>query len=405
MAAEESLLSDVTVLDVTQVVAGSFASMALADLGAEVIKIERPDGGDIGRSMPPFVGEMSSYFSAVNRNKRSIAVDLSTTAGQDVVRDLAADADVLVENHPAGRMEKFGLGYEELSTVNPAIVYCSITGFGQTGPYATIPALDMMAQAMSGHMSLTGPPEGKPYRAGLPIGDLTGSMYAISSILGALYKRAIGDGDGQYLDVSMTDGLIAWLSVRAGYTFATGEAYPRTGNALEEYVPYDVFETADGYLAVIVATEAHWRKLCAGIDRPELAEDDRFATMADRRANREAVTELLSEALAERSAIEWFESLAADGVPIAPVYDTKEVWEDNHVQARNLKQELDVSGEAFAAIDFPVKFSATPTDIRRGVPKLGEDTRELLQSHGYGDDDIDRLVADGVVGTPDAADD
>ncbi|MFB6211525.1 MAG: CaiB/BaiF CoA transferase family protein [Halobacteriales archaeon] len=405
MSAEEGLLSEVTVLDVTQVVAGSFASMALADMGAEVIKIERPDGGDIGRSMPPFVGEMSSYFSAVNRNKRSVAVDLSTADGQTIIRDLAAEADVLVENHPAGRMAKFGLDYDALSEVNPAIIYCSITGFGQTGPYASIPALDMMAQAMSGHMSLTGPPDGKPYRAGLPIGDLTGSMYAVSSILGALYKRAIGNGEGQYIDVSMTDGLIAWLSVRAGYTFATGEAYPRTGNALQEYVPYDVFETADGYLAVIVATEAHWRKLCTGIGRPELAEDDRFATMADRREHREAVTDHLSEALADRSAIEWFETLAPDGVPIAPVYDTKEVWADDHVTARGLKQELSVSGESFGAIDFPVKFSETPTSIRRGVPKLGADTRELLTAHGYDDETIAQLIADGVVGTPETVDD
>lgn len=396
-----TFLDDVRVLDLTQVVAGSFASMSLADLGADVLKVERPETGDLGRSNPPFVGGQSSYFAAVNRNKRSIAVDLSTEDGQSVIRDIAREADVLVENHPPGRLEGFGLGYEDLRAVNEALVYCSITGFGQTGPYADIPALDMVAQALSGHMSLTGPADGPPFRAGLPIGDLTAASYAVQSILAALYRRE-SSGEGEYIDVSMTDSLISWLTVRAGYTFATDQAYPRTGNELKEFVPYNVYETADGYLAVIVATERHWRQLCEAIDRAELATDERFATVEARRERRAEVNELLAGALSSKSAEAWFDRFAEYGVPSAPVRDTRSVWADDHVQVREMRRPMSIDGADFWAIDYPAKFDGTETDLRYGVPELGEHTLEALQEIGYDDDRIESLLSEGILDSSNA---
>ena len=263
-------LDGVTVLDITQMVAGPFASMQLADLGADVYKIERPDGGELGRSNPPFVEGRSAYFASVNRNKRSVALDLKSEDGQAAFRSLAAEADVIVENNPPGRMEGFGLGYEGIRELNPGIVYCSISGFGQTGPYRELPALDIVAQAMSGVMSMTGPGDGKPYRAGVPIGDIAASMYAVQSIVMALFQ-AERTGEGDYLDVSMVDCLVQWLTVRAGYTWGAGEPYPRSGNSLEEFVPYGVWDTADGYLAVVVVADHHWERPCAVIDREEPA--------------------------------------------------------------------------------------------------------------------------------------
>lgn len=390
------LLDDLTVLDVTQVVAGSVASMHLADLGADVLKIERPGTGDLGRSNPPFVGGRSSYFASVNRNKRSVAVDLKDERGRDALLDLAAQADVLVENHPPGRLPSFGLGYEAVAERNPGLVYCSITGFGQTGPRADLPALDMVAQAASGHMGLTGPPDGPPYRAGLPIGDLAGAAFAVQSTLAALLRRE-RTGEGAYLDVSMTDALVSWLTVRAGYTFATGEAYPRTGNELREFVPYNVYATADGHLAVIVATDRHWRRLCDALDRPELGKDDRFATVEARREHREAVNELLTEALDERTTTAWFERLANRGVPAAPVHDTQSVWEDEQVQTRDLRRELALGGEPFGAIAYPTKVRGERFELDHGVPDLGEHTREALLTVGYDDDTVDDLVAAGVL--------
>lgn len=395
-----TFLDDVTVLDLTQVVAGSFASMTLADLGAEVLKVERPGTGDIGRTNPPFVDGQSSYYASVNRNKRSIAVDLSSEAGREVILDLGREADILVENHPPGRLEDFGLGYDALRSVNEEIIYCSITGFGQTGPYADIPALDMVAQAVSGHMSLTGPPDGPPYRAGLPIGDLTGASYAVQSILAVLYRRE-STGTGEYIDVSMTDSLISWLTVRAGYSFATGEAYPRTGNELREFVPYNVYETADGHLAVIVATDRHWRRLCEGIDRPELADDERYTTVEARRAHRAEVNEILASTFAEKSADDWFEHLAAKGVPVAPIRDTKSVWADDHVRSRDLRHHMPLGESAFWSIDYPAKFEEVEIgDRQHDVPDIGEDTVDILRSVGYDDDRIDQLREAGIIDHP-----
>lgn len=382
-------LADVTVLDVTQMVAGPFASMQLADLGADVYKVERPDGGELGRKNPPFIDDRSAYFAAVNRNKESIALDLASDRGREAFLDLAGEADVIVENNPPGRMEKFGIGYETVREHNPGIVYCSITGFGETGPYSDLPALDIVVQALSGVMSMTGPAEGPPQRAGVPIGDIAASMYAVQSVILSLFERR-RTGEGEYLEVALLDCLVQWLTVRAGYAWGTDDAYPRMGNSLREFVPYGVWETGDGYLAVVVVADHHWRRLCEVIDRPELATDERFATGAARRQHREAVDDLLRTALASASAEEWFDRLRGRQVPAAPIRDTLEVWEDDHVRTRDLLTSVRDGDHEVPAIRYPVAVGDGTID--RGVPALGGATRDALAEAGFDAADIDTIV-------------
>lgn len=396
------MLDNVKVLDITQVISGSFASMTLADMGAEVVKIERPQGGDVSRHNPPYVGDFSSYFISVNRNKMSVSLDLKSEDGRSLFLDLSEKADVIVENFTPGTMEKLGIDYETIAERNPAIVYCSITGFGQDGPYASHPALDIIAQAMSGNMSITGPVESQPYRSGIPVADIAGSMYAVQGILGALYQRA-RSGEGQHLDVSMLDSIISWLTVRAGSSFATGEPYPRMGNKLEEFVPYGVFETSDSYLAVVVVQDHHWAKLCEAIGRPELAEDERFRTADQRRANRDELEALLERELSEKSTDEWFDEMAAAGVPAGPIYDTKEVWEDEHVRARGVRSDIDVGDRQFPVIDHPINSTAGDLGHPEGVPRVGENSRSALAEMGYSRTEIEALIERGVVGTPETS--
>jgi len=385
-------LSDVTVLDVTQLVSGPFAGLQLADLGADVYKVERPDGGELGRSNPPFVEGRSVYFAAMNRNKESIALDLSSDRGREAFLALAAEADVIVENNPPGRMERFGLDYETVRERNPGIVYCSITGFGQDGPYAELPALDIVVQALSGVMSMTGPADRGPHRAGVPIGDIAASMYAVQSIVLALLERRDG-GEGQYLDVSMLDCLVQWLTVRAGYSWGTGEPYPRMGNSLREFVPYGAYETADGWLAVVVVADHHWERLCRVIGRPELADDERFATAGARREHREAVEDLLAAAFAEATAEEWFGPLREHRVPAAPVRDTLAVWDDEHVRARDLQTTVRDGDHEVPAITYPVAVGGVGDTVPGDVPHLGGATRGALREAGFDAADIDAIQA------------
>jgi formyl-CoA transferase len=392
-------LDGVTVLDVTQMVSGPFATMQLADLGADVVKIERPGGGELGRSNPPFVGGRSTYFASVNRNKRSVALDLGTEAGREAFLSLAAVADVVVENHPPGRMDRFGLDYESVRERNPEVVYCSISGFGQDGPYRELPALDLVAQATAGVMSMTGPADGDPYRSGVPIGDIAASMYAVQSVVLALFRRE-RTGEGDRIDVSMVDCLASWLTVRAGHSFGTGRPYPRMGNALDEFVPYGVFETGEGYLAVAVVADHQWRRLCAALGHEAYAEDDRFATNEARREHRETVDAVLEAALADASATEWFDRLREARVPVAPVYDTLELWEDEHVRSRGLRTTVEDGGREVRAIRHPVAFDAIEPEIREGVPGLGEHTEEALADAGVPTDVVERLV--GAIDPPEA---
>jgi crotonobetainyl-CoA:carnitine CoA-transferase CaiB-like acyl-CoA transferase len=390
-----SLLSDISVLDVTQVISGSFASMMLADMGADVVKVERPETGDFGRANPPFVDDRSAYFMSMNRNKKSVTLDFSADEGQEAFLRLAEKADVIIENLKPGTLTKFGLDYEAVRERNEGIIYCSVSGFGQNGPYADLPALDIIVQAFSGNMSMTGPKDGQPYRSGIPVGDIAGSMYASQSVLAALHQRD-RTGEGQYIDVSMAEGLISWLTVRAGYTFATGEPYPRTGNQMDEVVPYGLYETKDSYIALAAVQDHHWDRLCELLDRPELATDEQFEDMASRRENREQVDEVLAELFGDRTTDELFDVLARE-IPVAPVHDTKSVFEDEHVRERGLVEECEVDDFQHPFINMPVQFSDATTDIYRNPPTVGEHTREELATVGYDEETLDRLEADGVI--------
>ena len=367
-------LDGVRVLDCTQMLSGPFATQLLVDLGAEVVKIERPDHGDITRSIGPEAGDsgISAYFASLNRGKRSVELDLSTDEGAVAFERLAERADVLVENYRPGTMEKWGLGYEDLREVNEDLVYCSISGFLE-GPYRDLPAFDMVAQALSGSMSITGEAEGAPARPGIPIGDICAGAYAVIGVVTKLYS-----GDGGYVEAPMFEGLVSWLTERAGRTFATGKPYPRLGTVHPSLAPYRVVETADGPFALAIGSDDSWRRLCDAIDRLELAEDERFVTNNDRVANREALLAELGPVFRQRSAEEWFDLFRDHGIPGAPVKDTIEVFEDEHLRASGTLEELAIGGVEFPYPVCPIEFGDARKRTGHTPANLGEHTAEVL---------------------------
>jgi crotonobetainyl-CoA:carnitine CoA-transferase CaiB-like acyl-CoA transferase len=385
-----SPLSGIRVLDCTQMLSGPFASQLLADLGADVLKVERPDVGDITRSLGPTLGDsgMTGYFAALNRGKRSIVLDLSSADGAAAFERLVAEVDVVIENYRPGTMAKWGLDYENLHEMNPNLVYCAISGFLE-GPYRDLAAFDMVAQALSGSMSITGQPDGPPARPGIPIGDLCASMYAVVGVVTALYTR--NRTGGQRVEAPMFEGLASWMTERAGRTFATGEPYPRLGTAHPTLAPYRAFETADGWLAVAVASEGTWRSFCEAIDRPDLRMDDRFATNDDRVAHREALDAELEPLFEKRTADAWFDYLRDHGVPAAPVRNTEEVFEDPHMKASDLTSDLSVGGIDLPFVELPIQFSKIEVGADRRPPELGEHTREVLRAV-LSDEDLDYVL-------------
>ncbi|NEU58656.1 CaiB/BaiF CoA-transferase family protein [Halorussus sp. MSC15.2] len=370
-------LNGVRVLDCTQMLSGPFATQLLADLGAEVVKVERPEVGDITRAVGPTVGDsdVSSYFASLNRGKRSVELDLSTPAGAAAFERLAADADVVIENYRPGTMAEWGLGYDDLREVNEDLIYCSISGFLE-GPNRDLAAFDMVVQALSGSMSVTGQADGPPARPGIPIGDICAGMYAALSVVTALSVR--DQHGGQRVEVPMFEGLVSWLTERAGRTLATGDPYPRMGTAHPSLAPYRAFETADGWFAVAVGSEGTWDALCEAIDRPDLADDPRFETNADRVEHREELTAELAPLFAERSAEAWFDLFRERGVPGAPVRDTVEVFEDPQLRESDVTTDLSLGGIDMPLVQFPARFSGLSTGTDRVPPRLGEHTREVL---------------------------
>ena len=387
-------LSGVTVVELGQVVAGPFATMVLSDLGAEVIKIESPGRGDLARSVEP----SPEYFDTANRNKRSVEIDLKSAAGQEVARRLLDEADVFVENTKPGRIETFGLDYGTVSESNPELVYCTITGFGEGSPYESVPAFDMVIQAMSGIMGLTGKAGDPPLWSGLPSGDLAAAMYAVQSVLVALYARATGDIEGEYIEVPMLDAAVSWLDSRAAYTFRHGEPRPRTERHTG-MAPFGPFACADDRIIVAAGTDSLFSALCSTLDRPDLADDDRFASIATRLDNREALVAELEATFETADREHWLERLHADEIPAAPIYDTKTVWEDPHVRQRGLRQTVPrADGSEATVIGHPVRFRNLTASTRHGPPALGADTDDLLAALDYGEDEIERLREEGSVG-------
>ena len=379
--------------------------MLLADMGADVVKVEKIPGGDDSRRMtPPTVGEESAAFLIMNRNKRGVALDLKTDAGRDVLSRLLQDADVLIENYRRGTMERMGFSYESLRALNPKLVYCAISGFGRTGPYADRGGFDLVAQGMSGLMSITGERAGgPPMKVGAPVTDITAGILACVGILAALQARQF-TGRGQMVDTSLFEAGITHTYWHSAICFATGRAPGPMGSAHPLNAPYQAFPASDGWINVGAANQENWLRLLRALEAPELAEDSRFATNADRMRNLAALNDALIPLFQRRTLNEWLRLLEEMGVPAGPVLDVAQMHEDPQALAREMIVETrHATAGPVRAIGFPIKFSDTPGSVSRPAPTLGQDTREVLREHGYSDMEIDRLAAQGVIQFPASA--
>jgi crotonobetainyl-CoA:carnitine CoA-transferase CaiB-like acyl-CoA transferase len=403
-------LTGIRVLDLSRVLAGPWAGQNLADLGAEVIKIERPKVGDDSRAFgPPWVRDAqgrdtkdSAYFTSANRGKKSVTVNLQQPEGQALVRELAAKSDVLLENYKYGDLARYGLGYEDLRKINPRLIYCSVTGFGHTGPYKERPGYDFMIQGMGGMMSVTGEPDGVPgggpQRAGVPIADIITGMYASIAICAALAHRA-QSGQGQHLDLALLDSQIALLAYQNTNYFATGKPPRRIGNLHPNIVPYQPFSAADGEVILACGNDNLYRKFCEAAGCAGLASDPRFETNGKRVENRVELTRLLGEIFRKRSKKDWVELLDAAGVPNGPINDIAQVFAEPQVKARGVRIEVEhpVAGR-LPMVASPMRFSGTPLEHRRPPPLLGEHTEEVLRELlGKGAGELARLRASGVI--------
>jgi formyl-CoA transferase len=380
--------------------------MMLGDLGAEVIKVERPGRGDESRGWgPPFVGTPygpypgeSAYFIAVNRNKRSVTVNLKSSEGQEIVRRLVAVSDALVENFRTSALDRMGLGYEDLRAVNPRLVYCSISGYGRSGPYAERPGYDFIVQAEGGLMGITGPKQGRPYRVGVPIVDITAGMFASSATLAALHARD-RTGEGQLVDVSLLDASVALLTNVASNYLVGQEPPHRLGNAHPNIAPYEAFRARDRWFALAAANQRQWAVLCDVVDRPDLADDPRFATNGARVSNRPALLETLGAIFVERDADDWLAALREAGLACGPINTVPDVFEHPQAEARGLALTAEhPTAGSVRTTGFPYAFSRTPMEVDRPPPLLGEHTDEVLTDLlGYAAREVRELRESGVI--------
>ena len=390
-------LDDLTVVDLSRALAGPYCTMMLADLGARVIKVETPDGGDDTRGWgPPFLGGESAYFLSINRNKESLTLNLKTSRGRDLLWRLLERADVLVENFRPGAMDRLGLPYDAVHARIPRVVYCSISGFGQTGPYRERAAYDLIVQGMGGIMSITGEPQGPPTKVGVAVGDICAGMFAAYAILAALRVRD-RTGRGQWVDASMLDGQVAWMTYAAANYFATGEDPSRFGSAHPNLVPYQAFPSGDGFVNVAVGSEGLWQKFCEALEIP-LGRDPRFGTNAARVAHRTELLDILMPVFARRTTAEWVDRLLRAGVPAGPISGMSEVMSDPQVGHRGMVVDLDHPRAGRIRVNgVPVKFSETPGAVRMPPPVLGEHSEAILRSIGIGGDEIAALRKEGVI--------
>jgi crotonobetainyl-CoA:carnitine CoA-transferase CaiB-like acyl-CoA transferase len=395
-------LEGLKVIDLSHIMAGPACSMLLADMGADVIKVEKMPGGDDARRMvPPTVADESAAFLIMNRNKRGIALNLKTEEGRAVLTRLLKNADVLIENYRRGTMEKMGFGYDVLQALNPKLIYCSISGFGRTGPYADRGGFDLVAQGMTGLMSITGErPGGPPMKAGAPVTDITAGILACVGVLAALHARE-STGQGQAVDTSLFEAGIVHTYWHSAICFATGRAPGPMGSAHPLNALYQAFPASDGWITVGAANQENWLRLLGALGAPELRDDPRFTINAERMRNLSALTETLSPLFQRRSVAEWLQRLEECGVPAGPVLDIAQMHADPQALAREMIVETThPSAGPVKAIGLPIKFSETPGSVRRAAPVLGQHTREVLREHGYSDAQIDQLAEEGAIQMP-----
>ena len=372
-------LADIRVGPLPRKLAGPYCTMVLADYGADAIKVEAPGSdGTAARWGPPWSRAESAYFFSANRNKRSLTVNLKTPSGREIVRRLAVVSDVVIENFKVGGAARLGVDYSSLSALNSRLVYCSISGYGQTGPYCDRAGYDFIIQAQGGIMSVTGDPDGEPHKVGVAIADITTGLFAATAILAALHERE-RSGQGQYIDVALLDAQIAWLANVGQNYLATGDTPQRYGNAHPSIVPYETFPTADGHVAIAIGTDQQYRHFCETVGRLDLCDDDRFRTNAARVAHRDHLIPRLRDLFSTRTTAAWIDLLLSIGVPVGPINDVATALEDDQVQARDMVQVVDHPTEGPVKILGPVaKLSRTPAAVRCAPPPLGHDTEEVL---------------------------
>lgn len=388
-------LSGIKVIDLTRILSGPFATMTLADLGADVIKIETPAGDDTRQWGPPFIEGESAYYLSVNRNKKSIVLNLKEEKGKEVFYKLVKDADVVVENFRPGTLKRLGADYDTLKEINPGIILASISGFGQTGPYAQKPGYDVLAQGMGGLMSVTGEPGRPPVKAGFSIADIGTGMWAIIGILAALRERD-RSGKGQWIDVSLLDTIISWQAYFAGNYFATEEDPEPLGGAHPNIVPYQVFEASDGYFILAVGNDQLWQK-CIDAINDDVLRDEKYATNPGRVKHREELVKLLNDKFKEKTVRDWVAIFEEVKIPVGPINKLSDILNDPHVKEREMVVEKDhpVIGQ-LKMLGIPVKLSRTPGEIKTVPPALGEHTDQVLKELGYSDADIVALKEAGI---------
>ena len=392
-------LEGIRVLDLTRALAGPFCTLMLGDHGADIIKIEIPGSGDDTRHWgPPFIEEESAYFLSVNRNKRSLTLNFKEPEAKKIFLEMANEADVVVENFTPGVMSRFGLDYKTVKETNPKIIYCSISGFGQDGPYQNRPAYDQIMQGLSGMMSITGEPDGEPQKVGVAIADIGAGMWSAFAIMAAVFHRD-QKGEGQYIDVAMMDAQVAWLTYQAASYFATGQPPTRLGPAHGNLVPYQAFMCKDSkYLNVAVGSERIWERFCQGIHREDLRGNPEYATNADRVRNRASLVPLLQGLFLSRPVADWAEDLHAVSVPCGPINDLADVFADPQLLHRQMY--LEMAHPTLGSIKqtgIPIKFSKTPGGLDRPPPLLGEHNGEILRELGYSGADIQGLTDRSVI--------
>ncbi len=390
-------LSGCRVIELAHIMAGPVAGLMLADMGADVIKVEKTNGDDSRRFVPPTMNGESAAFLMMNRNKRGIVVDLKTDGGKDILRRVVEQSDVVIENYRLGTMEKLGLGYDTLRKLNPGLIYCEVSGFGRTGPYANRGGFDLIAQGMSGLMSITGEGPGRqPVKVGAPVSDITAGIIAAMGI-SAAYAHKLKTGEGQKVDTSLFEAAITHTYWQSAITFATGKAPGAMGSAHPLNAPYQAFETADGWINVGAANQANWERMLKIIQAEHLNDDPRFSSNSERIQNREVLADVLNKILRKRSTDDWLKAFEAAGMPAGPVLSIDEMHHDPQALARDMivSTEHPIAGSV-KTIGLPVKFSETPGGVTRPAPLMGQHTREVLHEFGFEDSEVEAFLETGA---------